>query len=127
MSTLTDSAFWILSSLAGGPRHGYGILQEVEHLGGTRLKVPTLYTALDRLEREGRIEVSGEEVVDGRARRYYRLTPAGAGDLRTEAEALARRARIAQERLAAAARPAAALRTAASSLPALRRTVTGLA
>lgn len=109
MSTsLSESSFWILSSLAGGRRHGYGILQDVEALGGERLKVPTLYTSLDRLEHAALIASDGEEVIDGRARRYYVLTPSGSDALAAEVARLEIRARAARERLAARTRPATA-------------------
>ena len=78
-SELREPTFLILTALAGGPRHGYGVIQEVERLsqGRTRLRAGTLYAAFDRLSREGLIEVAREEVVEGRLRRYYRLTEAG--------------------------------------------------
>src|SRR5690606_26942640 len=73
MSIRSESEFWILSSLAEGRRHGYGIMQDVaaSSEGRTRLKAPTLYAALERLENDGCIRPGGEEIVDGRARRYY--------------------------------------------------------
>ena len=87
---ITEPSFWILSALAGGRRHGYGIMREVSELSGgrTTLKVPTLYATLDPLEAAGLIEQDGEEVVDGRARRNYALTDAGSSALRADAEAL---------------------------------------
>ncbi|MFI7110127.1 PadR family transcriptional regulator [Nonomuraea sp. NPDC050227] len=42
-----------------------------------RLRAGTLYAALDRLHAEGLVAADREEVVDGRARRYYRLTSDG--------------------------------------------------
>ena len=107
---ITEPSFWILSALAGGRRHGYGIMREVSELSGgrTTLKVPTLYATLDRLEAAGLIEQDGEEVVDGRARRYYALTDAGSSALLAEAEALQARARVATARLASRVRPARA-------------------
>jgi PadR family transcriptional regulator PadR len=76
---LREPTFLILTALAGGPRHGYGVMQEVERLsrGRTKLRAGTLYAALDRLGGEGLVEVAHEETVDGRLRRYYRLTEAG--------------------------------------------------
>lgn len=107
-TVLSESSFWILSSLAAGRRHGYGILQDVAALSGgsTTLKVPTLYATLDRLEAAALIAAAGEEVVDGRARRYYALTDAGSAELEAEAARLAERARLARERLASRPRPA---------------------
>jgi hypothetical protein len=62
-----------------------------EHLsaGRVRLATGTLYTALDRLTAEGYVELVSEEIVNGRARRSYGLTPPGAGALRAEAERMA--------------------------------------
>jgi DNA-binding PadR family transcriptional regulator len=78
-SEMREPTFFVLTALAGGPRHGYGVIQEVERLSGgrTRLRAGTLYTAFDRLSAQGLIEVEREEVVDGRLRRYYRLTESG--------------------------------------------------
>ncbi len=45
--------------------------------GGTTLGAGTLYGALDRLVAEGQIEPDHDERVDGRLRRYYRLTGVG--------------------------------------------------
>ena len=42
----------MLTALAAGPLHGYGIIQEVASLSGDRVKLRagTLYGALDRLQ-----------------------------------------------------------------------------
>ena len=71
-----EPTFVVLAALAGGRKHGYGIIREVERLsdGSTKLRAGTLYAMLDRLSQDGLIEVAGEEVVDGRLRRYYVLT-----------------------------------------------------
>jgi DNA-binding PadR family transcriptional regulator len=84
---LQEPTFLILTAL-DTPRHGYGILQEVELLSGgrVRLRAGTLYAALDRLLADELVEASGEEVVDGRLRRYYRLTDRGAQVLSAEVE-----------------------------------------
>lgn len=106
--SISEPSFWILSALAAGRRHGYGIMQDVSQLseGQTTLKVPTLYATLERLERDGFIQAAGEEVIDGRARRYFSLTDSGSMTLQQEAARLQARARIATERLAAHPRPA---------------------
>ncbi|MEV4064697.1 PadR family transcriptional regulator [Nonomuraea dietziae] len=71
------------------------------------MRAGTLYAALDRLQGERLIETDHEEVVDGRARRYYRLTTEGAARLSAEAERLRRNADTAAARLrrGPAARP----------------------
>jgi PadR family transcriptional regulator, regulatory protein PadR len=83
---LREPTYLVLTALADAPRHGYGIIQEVMRLseGGTKLHTGTLYTALDRLAQDGLIEVSGEEIVESRLRRYYRLTGDGRVVLDTE-------------------------------------------
>jgi DNA-binding MarR family transcriptional regulator len=67
--------------------------------GRVRLRTGTLYGALDRLTTEGLIVGDREEIVDGRLRRYYRLTDDGAALLDAEAERLQRNAAAARARL----------------------------
>lgn len=83
---MREPTFLILTALADGPRHGYGIVQEVGTLSGGRvtLLTGTLYTALDRLSAEGLVEHDHDEPVDGRVRRYYRLTADGLAALTAE-------------------------------------------
>lgn len=103
MATLSSPSFWILTALAGQRRHGYEILHETAHASAGRasLKVTTLYSALERLEREGLISADGEEIVSGRARRYYVLTDKGSDVLAAEIDALETQTRVARSRLAA--------------------------
>ena len=112
-SEMREPTFWILTVLAAGRRHGYSLLRETEELseGRVQLKVPTLYAALERMAQEGSVAVDGEEVVDGRPRRYFRLTPEGAERLRLEIGRLEANAAKARERLIArhASRVAVAL------------------
>lgn len=104
----SEVSFWILTALAESPKHGYAILRDVELLstsdGGltVSLKVPTLYAALERLDRLALIEVAGEDVVDGRARRYYRLTHSGLVALDDETSRIETRARAARSMMAQA-------------------------
>jgi len=100
-----------------GARHGYAILNEVADLseGVMRLRVTTLYASLERLERQSHIRVTGDEIVEGRARRYYEITEEGRAQLAVEAERLAQRAAVAHARIAAQpvpSRPAATRPTA---------------
>jgi DNA-binding PadR family transcriptional regulator len=97
-----EPTFLILTALVDQPRHGYGVIQEVAALsaGRFRLRPGTLYGALDRLTADGLVRVDGEEVIDGRMRRYYRLTTAGAKALAEEADRLRRNADAATRRLA---------------------------
>ena len=96
---MTGQAFFVLTALADGPRHGYGIVGEVAELsqGRVRLKVGSLYGVLERLAAEGLIEPDREEAHDGRLRRYYRLTQDGRGVLAEEAGSRRHRSRGAGE------------------------------
>ena len=98
---MTGQAFFVLTALADEPRHGYGIVGEVDELsqGRVRLKIGSLYGVLDRLTAEGLIEPDREESRDGRLRRYYRLTRDGRGALVEEAEIRAATARVVRARL----------------------------
>jgi PadR family transcriptional regulator, regulatory protein PadR len=106
---MTGQAFFVLTALADGPRHGYGIVGEVADLsqGRVRLKIGSLYGVLERLTAEGLIEPDRDEAHDGRLRRYYRLTSGGRGALAEEAELRAATARVVRARLGLAG-PAAA-------------------
>ncbi len=99
---LHEPTFLILTALADGPRHGYGIIGEVAELsaGRVKLRAGTLYGALDRLAADGLVSVEREEVTGGRLRRYYQLTDEGAAVLAAEAERLRHNADAATERLA---------------------------
>ncbi|GID30758.1 PadR family transcriptional regulator [Paractinoplanes brasiliensis] len=98
---MREPTFLILASVADQPLHGYGIIQAVAELsdGHVNLRAGTLYGALERLAEQGHIEVDREEVVEGRLRRYYRITDSGAGALASEIERLRRNAAAAEKRL----------------------------
>jgi DNA-binding PadR family transcriptional regulator len=98
---MTGQAFFVLTALADGPRHGYGIVREVAELsqGRVRLKIGSLYGALDRLAADGLIEPDRDEAHDGRLRRYYRLTRDGRRALAEEAGLRAATARVVRVRL----------------------------
>ncbi|GAA3438897.1 PadR family transcriptional regulator [Kutzneria kofuensis] len=100
---LREPTFLVLTALAAGPQHGYGILLDVEQIsaGRVRLRAGTLYTALDRLVADDWVAVDREEVVDGRLRRYYRLTDQGAARLATEVDRLRVTTHAAETRLRA--------------------------
>jgi DNA-binding PadR family transcriptional regulator len=97
MRAMQEATFLILTALADGSQHGYGIITDVREISGgrVRLRAGTLYTALDRLRADELIGVEREEVVDGRLRRYYRLTPAGTRRLAGEAARLQAHAAVA--------------------------------
>jgi len=84
---LKTADFYILVALAEGPRHGYGIMKDVEHASGgeVRLEIGSLYRLLARMLDSGLIEeTEGDE-----RRRNYRLTRLGRRAMRTEAARLA--------------------------------------
>jgi DNA-binding PadR family transcriptional regulator len=95
--------FLALTALVDEPRHGYGIVQEVDRLSGGRvqLKIGTLYGVLDRLSAAGLVVLDREEAQQGRLRRYYRLTDEGARALQEEATRMAANAGAANARLRA--------------------------
>jgi len=89
LGRFSDPSILILASLAGGKKHGYAILEDIETIAHVRLGTGTLYGAIARLEGSGLIEALPSEE---RGRRPYRLTTAGMSFLRgqlTNMEALA--------------------------------------
>ena len=98
---LQEATLLVLNALSRGSRHGSGIIADVHEISGGRVKLRagTLYTALDRLRADELIAVDRQEVVDGRLRRYYRLTPAGTRQLANEAARLQAHATVALKRL----------------------------
>jgi len=101
--SMTEPTFFVLTALCGPPLHGYGIVGEVDELsqGRVRLKIGSLYGILDRLVSEGMVVPDREEAHQGRLRRYYRITDAGAGVLRAEAARQAANVRAATRRIRA--------------------------
>jgi DNA-binding PadR family transcriptional regulator len=92
-----DPTLLVLTSLTGGPKHGYSLIQDIEAMSGVRLGPGTLYGVLARLEEEGLVEA----LVSKDRRRPYRLTAAGADVLRDRLETLSAVARIGLARLGA--------------------------
>jgi DNA-binding PadR family transcriptional regulator len=96
MRAMSEATYFILAALLEGPLHGYGVIKRAgEQSGGrVRLAVGTLYGALDRMTASGLIAVDREETVDGRPRRYFRITDDGTAAVTKEAERMAAAARI---------------------------------
>ena len=101
IGVMQEPTFLILTALAAQPLHGYGVIQRVDALsaGEVKLRPGTLYGTLDRLCEQGLVEADREEAVDGRLRRYYRLSNAGAAVLQTQIERLRRNATVAEGQL----------------------------
>lgn len=98
---LREPSYFVLAALLGGQLHGYVVIKRVAELSDGRVKLAagSLYSVLDRLLGEGLVAAAGEEIVNGRARRYYRLTDEGRSVLAEEADRLARAARVVMDRL----------------------------
>lgn len=98
---MSEQAFFVLVALTAGPLHGYGIVGEVLALseGRLTLRVGTLYGVLDRLVEEGLVKPDGEEIHNGRVRRYYRMTGEGRQALAEEMRRQSANARLAAGRL----------------------------
>jgi DNA-binding PadR family transcriptional regulator len=77
----------ILLALSKSPRHGYGLMKDVEteSSGEVRLELGSLYRLLARLLDEGLIQSAG----DSDRRRVYSLTSLGRKALQNEAQRLA--------------------------------------
>jgi DNA-binding PadR family transcriptional regulator len=98
---MQEPTFFILAALASGEAHGYRLLGAVEELseGRVRLRAGTLYGALDRLEREGFIELDRVESGGGPPRRSYRITARGQQLLEDEVGRLEANATIGRSQL----------------------------
>lgn len=83
---MREPTLYILLSLLRGPAHGYAIAKLAGELsdGRVTLTAGTLYGALDRLVETGLAEVEGEELVNGRRRRTYRISDDGRGAVQAE-------------------------------------------
>lgn len=96
-----EPTFFVLAALASGAKHGYALIKDTAELsdGRVNLRVGTLYAALDRLQEQGLVAIAGEEVVDGRHRRYFALTDDGEALLEAEAARLEANAKQARAQL----------------------------
>jgi DNA-binding PadR family transcriptional regulator len=85
-----DPPILILTSLAGGPKHGHALSKDIEGFAGVVLGPGALYGAITRLEERGLIE----PLESNDRRRPYRITAMGAAYL---AEAVDEMQRLADE------------------------------
>ncbi|HVW05063.1 MAG TPA: PadR family transcriptional regulator [Vicinamibacterales bacterium] len=76
----------ILRVAALGPIHGYAIAQRLQQVSRDVLQVQqgSLYPALHRLERRGLLVAEWKPSDTGRDAKFYRLTPKGRAQLKTE-------------------------------------------
>ena len=108
---LSPQQFHILLALADRPRHGYGVIGEVDErtAGAVRLGTGTLYTAIARLDTLGLIEESTWRPPaqhDDDRRTYYQLTALGRAVLKAETARLEALVRHAHRKGIGAGRPA---------------------
>jgi DNA-binding PadR family transcriptional regulator len=96
----SDRGVLILTSLAGGDKHGYALMQDIESFAGVKLGPGTLYGALAKLEEDGLIA----PLASDDRRRPYRITAAGTQALADRLSESARIARLGLRRLAAASK-----------------------
>jgi DNA-binding PadR family transcriptional regulator len=87
----------VLASLAGGPKHGHAMIQDIRTLCGARLGPGTLYGAIARLEQQGWIEPLAPE----ERRRPYRITAQGSAILRAKLTTLQQLSKVGLGRLEA--------------------------
>ena len=103
MLPLTPAVLHILLALGDGPKHGYGIMKEVEAIteGQIAMGPGTLYGSIKRMLASGLIQETDERPVserDDERRRYYKLTGFGWGVLAAEAQRLSRLVLVAQRK-----------------------------
>jgi len=78
----------VLKTLALEPMHGYGIALRIEQIsdGVFRVNPGSLFPALSKMERSGRITAEWRATENNRRAKYYLLTAAGRRALREETE-----------------------------------------
>ena len=76
---MREPTFLVLTALAGEPRHGYAVIEEIKRRSGGAFDLPegTIYPALHRLEQAGLLKSRWMTADSGRRRRVYTLTKAG--------------------------------------------------
>jgi len=95
LGSFSEPALLILSSLAGGPKHGYAMMEDIWQFSRTHLEPGTLYGALARLEQRGWIEPP----TPLERRRPYRITAAGVRALQEQLATMSRIVATGQGRL----------------------------
>jgi PadR family transcriptional regulator PadR len=82
----------ILQVVALGPIHGYAIAQRIQQVSRDVLQVQqgSLYPALHRMENRGLLAAEWKASETGRDAKFYRLTPKGRAQLKSETASWAR-------------------------------------
>jgi DNA-binding PadR family transcriptional regulator len=92
---MNDPSFLVLASLAGGERHGYAMMEDIEGFAGVRLGPGTLYGAITRLEERGWIR----PVPSDDRRQPYEITALGKRHLEEQLAGMDAVVRTAMRRL----------------------------
>ncbi len=76
----------ILKTISVEPKHGWAIAKRIQQVSEDALQVTqgALYPALHRLEQQGWISAEWRATETGREAKFYRLTKAGAAQLKKE-------------------------------------------
>lgn len=98
LGRFADPSVLILTSLSGGPKHGYAIMTDVAAFSDVRMEPGTLYGALSRLEKRGWIRPLDTD----KRRRPYQITAAGQSVLAEQLKTMQRVVRTAARRIATA-------------------------
>ena len=98
----------VLKSLSWGPRHGHAVARIIRSTtdGAFEVLDGSLYAALHRMEERGWVEAEWGLSDKGKRAKFYKLTPAGRAQLRSEATAWQRYAEAVAKLLGAVAQPA---------------------
>lgn len=80
----------LMHLLAERESYGYEVVQRLQAAGFADVLEGSVYPALARLQREGRVETRLVPSPSGPARKYYRLTPSGRDALAEGTKAWAR-------------------------------------
>lgn len=92
---MSDPTLLVLTSLAGGDKHGYAMMDDIERFSDVRLGPGTLYGAITRLEQRGWISPVGPQD----RRQPYTITGAGREYLTGELRKMQSLSATAEQRL----------------------------
>ena len=73
----------VLSLLCERPMYAYEISSIMEQRSKGKFTISVIYPVLYRLEKQNYAEATNTEIIDGRARTYYAITPSGKDYLKT--------------------------------------------
>jgi DNA-binding PadR family transcriptional regulator len=94
----TNRSLLVLTSLAGGSKHGYALIQDIVDFAGVKLGPGTLYGCLGTLERAGFVSALPAQ----ERRRPYQITPQGLAVLEAALTESARLSAVGLRRIAGA-------------------------